>query len=314
MNMKRLLLASVILGVLVSNSCKKKEDNNTPVLVYGTYSSIDTIFTILGTPSKFVTFDATTGASFYGASGTRYIIPGGSFQDASGTVVTGLIQMEVKELVKKGDMVFSSALPVCNGDPLVSGGEIYTNATQSGQQLYLRPGYTFQANIPQGTTPTTGLSLFLGTTIPERQNAVVWKPSDSISGGTILYNGDSVNIISDSLHWCNADRFLSNPNYQNFKVTLSITGSPTVVPASFLTYTFYDQYKGVWPMGSPSNNVISEGHVPNIPVHLVSFGILNKKFYGGVSAVTPVTNGNYTITMSEVDPVAFKGQLNNLTN
>ena len=138
--MKKILLASVILGVLVTNSCKKKEDNNTPVLVYGSYSTIDTIFTMLETPSKYVTFDATAGSSFYGTSGTRYNIPGGSFQDASGTVVTGLIQMEVKELIKKGDMVFTKALPVCNGDPLVSGGEYIPMPHNRGSNCTLGQG------------------------------------------------------------------------------------------------------------------------------------------------------------------------------
>ena len=84
-----------------------------------------------------------------------------------------------------------------------------------------------------------------------------------------------------------------------------------------LTDALYDNYKGVWPLGltgSFANGVYIEGHVPNIPVHFVSYGIINGKFYGGVTAATPVTGGNYTIFLSQVDPTAFKGQLNNLTD
>jgi hypothetical protein len=85
--LKKLLWASAILGVLVTNSCKKKEDNNTPVPVYGTYSTMRYhIYHAGQTHPSLYTFDATTGSSFYGTSGTRYIIQGGSFQDASGTI------------------------------------------------------------------------------------------------------------------------------------------------------------------------------------------------------------------------------------
>lgn len=320
--MKNTLLASVILLAIFGNSCNKPYSNtNTNPGVYSTYSSLDTIYQILNIPSKFVTFDASVGSSFYGNSGTRYIFPAGIFQDASGNIITGIVQVEVKELLNKGDMIFAKALPICGNDPLLSGGEIYTSATQSGQQLYLRPGYTFQANIPQGKTPLAGMSYFTGPVVNNPVNIVAWKPGqDSLAHGLVVYNGDTISIISDSLHWCNADEFMGSPNYQTFKVTLTIAGSNMSIPSGMNTYTLYDNYKGVWTMGnmgtlsSYSNGVYSETHVPNIPVHFASFGIINNKFYGGVTAATPITNGNYTIILNQVDPVAFKGQLNNLTN
>lgn len=313
--MKNTLLLSIALIALFAASCKKNDNNNTPAPVYGTYSSIDTIFTMLAVPSKFVNIDAAAGGTFYGNSGTQYIFSPGCFIDGTGASVTGTVQMEVKELLLKGDMIFSKVLPVSGGDPLFSGGEVYAAATQSGQQLYLKPGYNFQANIPQGKTPLAGMSFFAGHIVSDPANIVLWKPdADSVATGSVVYLGDTISIISDSLHWCNADQFITSPHYQTFTVTLSITGSPTVAPSSMLTYTLYDTYKGVWPMGSPANNIVSENHVPNIPVHFVSFGLINGKFYGGVTAATPAANGNYVITLTQVDPTAFKGQLNNLTN
>ncbi len=318
--MKKNLLVTLVLFAVIFHSCKKP-DNNTNPGVYATYSSIDTIFTMLQAPSKFVTFDASAGSSFYGSSGTRYVFPAGCFQDAYGNIVSGIVLVEVKELLNKGDMIFTKALPLSGTNSLISAGEIYTNATQSGQQLYLAPGASFQANVPQGKTPVPGMSFFSGNVIAGAANNVNWNAKDSTGtgSGAVIYNGDTIDIISDSLHWCNADQFMSNPDFQTFKVALSVAGNLTL-PSQLNTYALYDTVKGFWTLGafpglsSYSNGVYSETHVPNIPVHFVSFCLINGKFYGGVTAAKPVNGGNYTIFLSQVDPTAFKGQLNNLTD
>ena len=315
--MKKILLASIVLFTAFINSCKKPDSNTNPG-VYSTYSSIDTIFTMLQVPSKFVTFNASVGSSFYGNSGTRYIFPAGCFQDAYGNIVNGIVQLEVKELLKKGDMIFTKALPVCNDIPLVSGGEVYTNATQSGQQLYLVPGATFQANIPQGKTPVSGLSYFISTVVNDPVSKVAWNQKDSSAAG-VVYNGDTISILSDSLQWINADRFEATTSGSTFNVTISVAGGTISSAKGLSTYALYDTCRGVWPLNdyvgsyNASTGVYTENYLPGMPIYLVSFGLINNRFYGGVSSlVKPVDKGNYTILLKEVDPIAFKGQLNNL--
>jgi hypothetical protein len=314
--MKLLSLSAIILLIAVVSSCSKKDDNNnTGAQSYGSYPSMDSVFNQLSVKSKFVTLDAVTGGSFYGNSGTRYVLQPNSFQDAAGVAVTGTVQIEVAEYLHKGDMIFSKVLPISVGEPLISGGELYINATQSGQNIYLKPGFTFKANVPQNKTPPSGLTFFRGQKVEDPINTVAWKSSDT--GYTdIIYNGngDTISIISDSLHWCNADKFLTAPNYQHFKVTIALTGTTITSSSAIKAYALYDNYNGLWPLGfgSRTDNVYSEEHVPDVPVHFVVFGVVNSRFYGGVTAATPKTGGNYTVTLTEVDPLAFKGQINAL--
>ena len=110
----------------------------------------------------------------------------------------------------------------------------------------------------------------------------------------------------------NADRFMTKPDYQTFTVTVNATNNTVNSSSDLYTYVFYDGHEGVWPLTGLSNNVYSEKHVPGIPVHFVSFALINGHFYGGVLAAIPVNNANYTVTLTEVDPNAFKGQLNGL--
>jgi len=322
--MKYAHLAFIILIAAMAGSCSKTDNSNNVNSnpgIYSTYSSLDTIYTMLGVPSRFVTFDASVGSSFYGNSGSRYIIPAGIFQDMNGNVISGIVQMEVKELLNKGDMIFTKALPVCNNTPLISGGEVYTNATQSGQQLYIRPGYTFQVNIPQGKTPLTGMSYFCSTLQADPQNIVGWNQNDSFGLGSILYNGDTISIIADSLHWINADRFENSITNESFNVNITIAGGTINSAASVQTYALFDTCRGVWPLNNhvgsynASTGVYTENYVPGLSVILVSFALINNKFYGGVTnSLKPVNKGSYTLLLTQVDPAAFKGQLNNLNN
>jgi hypothetical protein len=317
--MRTRLLLSAIMCLLFFSSCSKKTDKQLPnnTSVFNTYSSLDAIYGMLQLQPKMVTIIADSGGSFYGNSGTRYIFTPGCFADATGATVTGKVQIQVTEYLKKGDMIFSKVLPVSDGEPLLSGGELYVHATQGGQEIFLRAGYTFAANVPRGGDTTKGMLLFSGMSITgDANNQVNWvqgKDSGAVVSRPFF---DSLSIISDSLNWCNADRFLDTPNYQKFTVTISLNGSQGASLSAIHTYALYDSYKAVWPLGvigSYSNGVYHEEHVADIPVHFAAFGLLNNRFYGGVVAATPKTGANYTISIAEVDPAAFKAQLNQLT-
>jgi hypothetical protein len=302
---------------LIALSCKKQEDTTGNVIPsnFKTYSSMDDIFTSLSLQPKVMTMLADSGGSFYGSSGTRYIFLPGSFQDAGGVAVTGNVQVSVTEYLKKGDMIFSGILPVSDGVPIISGGEISVKVTKGGSEIFLKPGMYYQAKIPQFGSKDTVMTYFTGTAgANTNSNKVNWAlVNDSTKHGIgyVVYNGDTITIFSDSLKFANADRFMTNPDYQKFSVTVVATGA-TASAASLLTYALYDSYKGVWPLTASSGNVYSEHHVPNIPVHFVSMGLINNHFYGGVLAATPKTGGNYQVTLTEVKPEDFKAQINAL--
>jgi hypothetical protein len=318
--MKKKLFDISVLILILAASCSKSNNNNSTTPVYGTYSSMDTIYQMLNLQPKYVTLNAVTGGTFYGNSGTRYIFRPNSFQDASGASVTGNVQIGVTEYLKKGDMIFSGMLPINGSNQLISGGEIATTATQNGLPVYLKPGYTFQANVPRNGDTIQGMLFFAGTQGPNQTtNKVNWQqPLDSFGSSTVVVSGDTVSIFSDSMRECNADCLgLSNWNPQNFNVTLSVIGATLSSSTVVEGFTLFDGYKSEWPLGitgSYSNGVFNEVHVPTIAVHFVAFTLINGKFYGGVAAASPVTGKNYLVNLTEVDPTSFKEQLNTLYN
>lgn len=321
--MKKLTLLT--LGVITGMSlfsCKKSSNSNvsTPT---ATSTTADSIFNMLRVSPKLITVNAVTGGSYYGNSGTRYIFSPNSFQTANGAAVTGSVQVMACEYLKKGDMLFSKMLPVSDDAPLLSGGEISVSASQNGQPVYLKPFSIFQANIPNTGALPQGLQFFAARQNKDTSkmlvNWVVPKVDSANYHINVVAAGagvhDSLAIISDSLYACNADAFMAAPNYQTFTVTASVSGITMNSDLILYGYTLYDTYKGVWPLGrigSYSNGIFTEHHVPNIPVHFVIFGIINGKFYGGVTAATPANDAKYTVTLAPVDAATFKEQLNNL--
>lgn len=295
-------LAVALTGILACN----KNYNNAPTT---TYSSIKEAFNEQAPKAKVVTINAATGGSFRGNSGTRYVFPANAFRNSAGDVVTGDVQVEVKEFVDKSDMMFSGVLPVTTTQPLISGGETSVNATQNGQVLTMAPGVTFQANMPQAHNgDTAAMDVFTGH--KDANGNVVWTQNDPASGGGIAFNGDTTVITNDSMDMCNADRFLSSPNWQDFTIKFTMSdGSiiPNMNAKAVSGYTLYDDYNGVWPMYNQSaDNTFTEGHVPDIAVHFVIVALINGKFYGGILGATPASGTTYNVVLKPTTPAAFK--------
>jgi hypothetical protein len=308
--MKQFFIALGVIGMLGTiASCKKDKNNNNNNA--GSYTSLKQALSTVAPAPKTVTIDAATGGSFYGNSGTRYVFPANAFLDGNNTLVTGNVQITATEYLNKSSMIFSNVTPYTTSGSLYSGGEINVTATQNGNTLHMNY-MTFQANMPQAGTPVAGMSLFLGTVT---DTAVVWnlpKTNHDSVQSTIVYNGDTIAILSDSLNYCNADQFLTNPDYQTFTVVPSIPGVTINDTADLRCFAAYDNYNGVWRMNRLQNGKINEGHVPNIPVHFIVFAVINGNFYAGTLGTTPANGSTYSVVLSLTTPAIFKAQVEQL--
>lgn len=307
--MNKHLIIAITAGACISISgCNKKDYNSAGT----TYTSVVQAFNEVAPQSKTVTMNAGTGGSFYGNSGTRYVFPANVFRTKAGAMVTGDVQITVTEYKDKADMLFSGILPVCGGEPLISGGETYVVAMQNNTELAIQGNY--QANMPTGATPDPEMKVFtghpkFGAALSERPLGVNWLPNDSSSAGSIVYNGDTTVISNDSLEFCNADRFLTTPNYQSFTVALATQGNVSFDDNMVNVFALYDQYNGVWQMYNINNHVVNEGHVPDIPVHFVAVALINGQLYAGITGATPATGANYSLLMKPTTPGELKAQI-----
>lgn len=259
-----------------------------------------------------IVFTPATGGSFYGNSGTKYTFPANAFQTVSGGSVTGTIQLDVTEYVKRGDMIFSRVLPVSNGEPLVSGGEILVTATQGSTKLMLKPGVTYTADVPQLGAISTGMQFFYGRIVNTSVNPINWTDTFTTHGaGYTVYKGDTISIVSDSAGYSSAGRYLSSPNYQSF--TLTINGATFDDSDHVQGYALFNNSRVVYPLMARYHQRFTETHVPNVPLHFVVYTVYHGDFYGAISSsMTPLTGNNYDLELIKVNPITFLAQVNAL--
>jgi hypothetical protein len=315
--MKKILLPALAIlcaGVL---SCRKSYNSDgSPEL----FPSTDSVFSKLALQPKIIIFDNAVGATFSGNSGTEYTFQPNGFVDAAGNTVTGNVTVEVTEFIEKDDMIFSGVLPTSDSGALISGGEINVNASQNGQPLQLQAGKPFSAAIPvKDEAAAGGMALFSGEeNKSSKSDKVKWVIKKDASNNAIPINvyKYKLNLFSTSINYCNADKFTSwSANYQTFKIKIVAEGADLPSVDQLHTYVIFDNQKSVWKCGksdAPVNGVYSENRVPDLPVHLASFAVINKKFYGGMTAITPKTGGNYTVTMKQCNATAFKAEMNKI--
>jgi len=169
-------------SLITFNSCKKDTVNES--------SNLGSFFddNLTNAVQNF-TINGSSWTEIIGSQGTKILFGANSFQDASGNVVTGNIDIELVELLSIKDMILMDKPTTSNGRILTTGGELNVNAFQNGQKLSLTPNSYIDIKVPTDN-PDNNMGLFLGVT--DNNGDVDWLPADTL-GVT-----DSVIIINDS--------------------------------------------------------------------------------------------------------------------
>ena len=303
------IFAIAITGLI--GSCTKSYSPTT-----GPYQNLQIALQTIATAEITTTVDATTGGTFYGNSGTRYVIPRNAFQTSGGTQVTGNVTVLTAEFLSKTDMIFSGIIPYSLLGNLATAGEIYILPAQNASTLNFTTDIRYQAIMPQQKTnyELDSLSLFYGRQDPVSQT-VSWLSNPSQPGSVAVTSGDSVTINGSATGFVSAGEFIdvSNSQYPTFTVTPSVTGAK--ITDTVAAFVVYDGYNSIWLMQNvnEANHVFTESKVRPIPFHLVLMTVINGYFYGGIVAVSQVSNGaNYTVNMIQIAPSDFKTMVGNL--
>ncbi len=304
-NLKSIIAISLIGFVITLTSCKKDtvspaEEEPVDELPQPTFSNanVQTLLTSLATPVENYTINAANNFVINCANGTNIFIAPNAFLTMSGSPVTGLVAIETKDVLSKKDMILNNALPVSNGQLLISGGEVYFNATQGGQKLKMNPASSVYINVPAGSSPSfqmkefyaTGGSNLSNTNLNWTTNTATIAAVQDTTGGLMA---NYYSFQSDSLNWSNCDYFYNLPgakttctvnlsgsfNNTNSAVFLSMNGVTTLVRLNSSFNSTSQEFHSY-------SNSIPEGVVYTVVV--ISFDGTN--YYYGSQVVTMTTD------------------------
>ena len=84
-----------------------------------------------------------------GTNGTTLFFNANTFKDMNGNPVSGPVEIEMIETQSNKDMLlWNRPTTTTDGQLLVSGGIVYVNVTQGGNQLSINDNNPIQASVP----------------------------------------------------------------------------------------------------------------------------------------------------------------------
>ncbi|MBX7224550.1 MAG: hypothetical protein K1X55_00840 [Chitinophagales bacterium] len=318
MNLRKLNLALVLLGLISMFACKREE-----IFTAQKEFTMKKFFAENQTKSEHFTVDAASYSSVIGKKGTVITILPNILQHQDGSPVTGNVKIELKEVFDKGDMVKSNIPTMSNGRLLISQGEFYINATQNGESLKIKPGNQIDIYVPNFTNENSTM-VFRGDSIPNdstpdpTDSIIVWQPLDSTVIPPI-FNDTSFDSIIDSsggyfyfplegFGWINFDNFYDNNDYTNFEI--ETTGG--FDQSNCNVFVVFRDIHSV--MSAYYNQSAFVG--ANIPVGLqvtiVAIGKKDDQYYSSFKDITITPNGNITIDLNPTTLNAINQALENL--
>ncbi len=165
-----------------------------------------------------------------------------SLIDAQGNIATGLVEINILELLTRGEILLYG-IPTNNREKLLtSAGEFFISAAQNGTSLKLREGMPVRilTDVTSGTTPDARMELFYG--VREYDNTLqdsiyTWDEADdnpntwdnvdvtewvALADSQQIITGFGYECFSDSLKWINFDVFNNIPENQRTDVCVTL--------------------------------------------------------------------------------------------
>ncbi len=323
MKIKSSIMALIALVTLFA-ACKKDDpapnSPSTPTTSSNSYSSIDDYFAQNALSGQLFTFNATIGGTFTGEKGSVLTVPANAFVHPDGSLVTGSVTIELKEVFSNKDMIMAQKFPVSFFDPLDSGGEFFVEARQNGQALAVADEVFVGLVIPAQQPENEEMLLFFDMDGDLAQDSVgmgwgvageFWETESSFSFNSA---DGTYEIELDTCHWGNIDAFMS-VNY--FDIDFNLVGLDGLDNSNTTAYALFVNENSVWPTGvdywgNITNNVIHETHLADVPMNLVIISVVDDQLYSGHLEVTPVQGTTYDITMSATTDEALDALLTSM--
>jgi hypothetical protein len=201
--MRQILLGVIIISILTS--CSEKEN-----------LTLDQEIQKLGDPTQIFTITSDKTETIEAKNGTRLIIRPNAFVFKDGQNAKGLIQIELKEVFDKSDMIINGLGTLSDSRLLESFGMIYLSATSEGKELKLKENSSIAVSIPNKRKGDAG-ELFYGV---QTDSVVNWKYAGTTNDTTEVIETytqlpDSLSIKRTTYKFVDGEKqFVSDSTYK----------------------------------------------------------------------------------------------------
>ena len=310
---KQYLTIFMLIALVLFNACKKEDDspsgsNNNGSNNTNTNIVLDFFKDNLNEATQITSVDITNGNYIYGNNYWTYIyISDCSFLDSDGNQVTGIIDFELIEAQTKLDMLkLNKPTFTSDGQLLVSGGILYVNASQNGEDLIINPNCGLNVNMPNYSNNSNNGNMQYFSGDVDLNGVFGWDLEEDVTVITPQdFDTSGFYFPIDSVGWINCDYFNTNAPLTGVQVELpsGFNGSNS---QCFIYYNSINSLAGLY--DGDQNGVFDLGAGYETPVGMsvkfiaISGDSLNG-YYHHITSNTPVAINHYEIIPNMIGPV-----------
>ncbi|MBT9392755.1 hypothetical protein KLP40_06230 [Hymenobacter sp. NST-14] len=321
--MKRLLFAALLLPLL--SACQFDagivvcEDGTTPGPQLPVPATIRDLQTQLGAARQTFTYTPGQVNTFTGAKGTIVTIPANAFV-RHGQPISAPIQLTLREIFSRADMVLSNMPTVSNGQLLESAGEVFLRAADQDSTVRMVSGAVIrlQTQNPPTLASRDSMRLFVAPASAGTgsNNCFNWNlNSDPGSTLTPTATGNTMTVSSllynNGIGWFNCDRFYGTPNPLPLVVQVPATNVSDLNTMVFAVFRDMNGTLAVCNFTAP--NVFQTANVPQgARVSIVVIRTENDKLYYGRQDGTVQAGTPFAPVLQETTAAALVAELTSL--
>lgn len=298
--------------VITAVQCKKKKTEDAPVIIEEptttppatTFTAISQVFSSLGSPNQTYTVNAATGTTL-NVNGVVIELPTDAFLTSTSSTVTGVVDVTVKTILTKSQIMFSGAGANSTNSRLVSTkGCVKVTASQNTQSLRLGTSGTVFVNVSDaaGTIP---MKKYYASKVTAVDSTIVWDLGTDVNDIPLTLIG-SVNhhkASLDSLKWLNVGTMWDSLTTNKSAV---IVNTDTIFNKT--NCVIYLSLNGSLTVGALFQLAPGKFRISNIPngrgVHIVGLAVKNGQYYSAVmSTVTGAVGYNLNMQIKSLSQI-----------
>ncbi len=283
------LMCACIFCIIVVESCHKEDSFHCKSV-----NSLQDLYKKHAVGTQQFLFNSEYDNTITGLEGTRVTFSKQSFSKKNGQIVDGNVIVELKEIYKMNDMLYSGKPTTTTSIPLKSGGEIFLKARLHGssEELIIRESTPIQILFP-AEEPLDTMFEYAGYDSSgifvwgQVQNPQTWLPIPA----TPTNNGYQLNTTS--LNWINCDRPIFSEPWVKF--TMNANDPPEEYSTD--VYLFFPGNTMIHVYRLGITDFVNYFTPCNTDFTAVAIGFKNGQLY---SSFIPITSGtvDYNISFS----------------
>lgn len=267
------------------------------------YQNLDEFFELNGVRPQIFNFYTHKEQFIHGRLGTRFHIPAFAFKNEKGQTIKGEVQLFIKEVFSKSEMILANKFSTTEDRLMNSNGQIFISAKLEDQLLVLDRAIQIELPLQRKLNNATVVRLFSESEATTRafnlEHAFDWKPQ----------NNKSISVISDiaerffsfSIHhlgWFSCNNMLEKKGRSMLSIKYSSNYGVLDHKAAFLVLKDWNTVVRMYPKGQGFTSF----NIPkDIAAEIIILGIKQEQLFMGNLAVPNISNSIYLVPIEAVN-------------